>query len=502
MKSRPFSRFIAFGRRHIGLVVLLVGFGYIYASTLNYNGMFMWDEAEYASLARSLSQGKGLTIGGVPNALRPPLLPLSSAASMMLLQEESDKAATLPIILFSLLAIGLVYGCTTLAFDRLTGWLAGAFVGITPSFWSYTGVLLSEMPFIACFVGAVLFFSLGQERAPAFFYASWACWAGALLSRYTALLFGPIALLLLIATLWVRKDNRWQLIVNRHFWLSPFVAAILLLPWLIRQGSTFGNPWVGFQQASIQLQIYAPEVAMPWWFYIAELPALVTWIPLLLLSVGAFWGVRRRNLLVIHSLIVCVFFLIWFSAYRYKETRFVVGIIPFLSLMAAVGVTRFLAHPSWLQRWRLERLRPITVALIIWLGTWGYAYQQIQPIFSQSVTLGYPTLLEAAQTIQEHAAPDAPMYGDNTPQLVWYLQRPTFNLPPEDDLFEALTADSWVIVTNYERGQQPYAQSLVGYVTPEALEAGDAYVFQTGMFSTVLLRGGWLRQQIAPTVSI
>jgi len=59
-------------------------FGFVYLGTIDSYGMFMWDEAEYACLARSISRGQGFSISGKPDPLRPPILPLTGAAVISL----------------------------------------------------------------------------------------------------------------------------------------------------------------------------------------------------------------------------------------------------------------------------------------------------------------------------------------------------------------------------------------------------------------------------------
>jgi hypothetical protein len=54
---------------------LLIVFVAAYAYTNAAPRMLMWDEAEYASLGRSIARGEGYAISGQPHSLRPPMLP-------------------------------------------------------------------------------------------------------------------------------------------------------------------------------------------------------------------------------------------------------------------------------------------------------------------------------------------------------------------------------------------------------------------------------------------
>src|SRR5262245_47305993 len=122
----------AFLERHGGILLLLIFFGVLYATTLNAYGMFIWDEAEYASLGRSLMRGQGFSISGVPNSFRPPLLPFVAAVDMFLLNSTNDTIVRLPALFFSLMTLFAVYWLTKTHFDRTTGIVAAFLLGVFP----------------------------------------------------------------------------------------------------------------------------------------------------------------------------------------------------------------------------------------------------------------------------------------------------------------------------------------------------------------------------------
>jgi 4-amino-4-deoxy-L-arabinose transferase-like glycosyltransferase len=194
-------------KEHGAILLLLLFFGALYSTTLTAYGMFVWDEAEYASLGRSVLRGEGFAINGKPNSFRLPLLPLSAAASMLLLNSTSDVIVRLPSLFFSLLALFVVYWCVKTQFDRTTGVVAAALLGLFPYFWRSTPFLLTEIPFLAFFTGAVLFFSFGLYRARHFFYWSWLCFGLALSTRYNAVLLAPIIIAFLVLALVLRDTE-------------------------------------------------------------------------------------------------------------------------------------------------------------------------------------------------------------------------------------------------------------------------------------------------------
>lgn len=133
-------------RRHWAIGILLVVAGATYARTSGAYGMLMWDEAEHATLARSLVRGAGYTIDGAPHALRPPLLPIVEAASLWLAGRAADAAVHAATVALALFALLVVYAGAAAAYDRATGLVAVALLGTAPWFWATTANALSEIP--------------------------------------------------------------------------------------------------------------------------------------------------------------------------------------------------------------------------------------------------------------------------------------------------------------------------------------------------------------------
>lgn len=476
-------------QRHWAIGVLLVVAGATYASTSGAYGMLVWDEAEYASLARSLVRGEGYAIGGAPQALRPPLLPLAEAASLWLTGRADDGAVHAATIALALLALALLYAGAAAAYDRATGLAAAALLGSAPWFWTTTANALSELPLLAFFAAALFAWSGGLLRDARWFYVSWLCIGLALLARYTALLIGPLAVLLTMLEL-ARGDAAVRRRVgSRAFVLAPLVGLLVVAPWFARQAAVFGDPLVGARAASSQLQAYLPGVAMPWWQYLVDLPAMLSWPTLVLLGVGAASALRRGDRFAVHCLIVVVFVLAWFSAYRYKEPRLVSALLPAAALLAALALTRGPLGPG-------PRSAMAAVVAAIALLNFGAT----RPIFAATRALGYPSFLAAMDFVRAHTAADALLVGPNRPQMVWYADRPVADFPHAaqvDTLAPLLARAEWVVVTDFERGQPPYVAALAARLPATAFADGSAVRFAGGRFTTLVVRASRLRELVA-----
>jgi 4-amino-4-deoxy-L-arabinose transferase-like glycosyltransferase len=471
------------------IFLLLLFFGALYATTLDSHGMFIWDEAEYASLARSVLRGEGFAISGVPNPLRPPVLPLTAAVSMFVCNSSREVVLKLPNIFFSLFALCIVYWCARTQFGSVTGCVAAALLGLFPTFWHSTTFLLTEMPFMAFFTGAVVCFYWGLYRARHFFYWSWLCCGLAALTRYTAVLFAPIVIVFLALALVSRHPEACHNVRSKDFFLSPLVGGVVMIPWLIRQQVTFGDALVGFKQATTQLQVYLPGISMPWYFYPLQLPLMISWIPTLLLCLGIWWAMRTRDRFALHCLLVCVGILFWFSCYRFKEVRQVTGVLPFLAILASLGATKY-----WMSEPPTLRFLGLLVLLLGGMVTMnGLAMRQQ---LTHTVALGYPSFSHAMQFLRAQTSAEAVLVGANYPQIHWYTDRRAIDFPDESQLQKVLEGSAWVIVTNFERGQRDYVHGLLKKVTRYDVQGGNAAIFRDRQFFTALIRSSLLQERL------
>ena len=85
-------------KRHLPFLLLLVVFSFLYFRTTSSHGGFVWDEAEYAVLARNIARGEAYE-----SSFRPPLVPLTVAAFLTATGETQEAALKTPIVMFALL---------------------------------------------------------------------------------------------------------------------------------------------------------------------------------------------------------------------------------------------------------------------------------------------------------------------------------------------------------------------------------------------------------------
>lgn len=457
---------------------------------LGAHGMLIWDEAEYASLGRSLADGDGYQISGVVNAIRPPLLPLSVAAAFAATGLQTDWTAKIPIVLFGLAAIVAVYWIVRRQWGPWPALAAAWSLAAFPEFATRLVVLLSEVPFMALYAAALFSFYRAFQQGGAWFYWGWASLALALSTRYTALLFGPTLILVLLYELVLDRERVLRRLRSRAFWASPSIALLILAPWYWRQWLVSGDALVGVKYAASQIPTYNVAV-MPWWFYFASaLPALTAAGALLAVGGLAHGALIARKRLAVYALIAAAVIVGWHTRYDYKEVRLVTAALPMLAVGAGWAVK------AWTDRWTTRRFVKAVPALLLLLMTaQSVLVTGAQYRFRRA--LGEPSFVDAMTFIRGATDQDATLIAPNQPQAHWYSQRRCLPTPETQEEFrELLDEADWVVVTNFERGQPPYLLEATKKLRSADTFQGNARIFKDNRYTTILVRSEWLRAQI------
>ncbi len=139
------------------VIVLLVLLGFFFFSNLGAYKMFMWDESEYASIARSVLRGDGYTLNGVDQTARLPVYPLSIAAAFALFG-VSYETTKIPGIMFALLSVFAVYFFAGRYGGKKTGLASAFLIAVTPLFFTLTLNTLTEVTYSTLFFISAIFF--------------------------------------------------------------------------------------------------------------------------------------------------------------------------------------------------------------------------------------------------------------------------------------------------------------------------------------------------------
>lgn len=477
-------------RKHVVITGGLVVFGGLYLSTIDSYGMLMWDEAHYATLGRALARGEGYTnYAGKPDTFRPPVVPAAAALSMFISRSESDVVAKLPIVGFALLCLLLVYGVVQHQGGTLAGVVGATALGIFPTFWQDTAYLLTEIPFMLFYAGAVVLFHDGLFRNPRSFLLAWPCWALAVLTRYTAVLFGPTVLLLSLMPFAFRDSEAIKRMRSKEFFVGPVMAFLILTPWLVRTWMYTGDPLGGFTRAAGQIPAHS-HATMPALFYLQELPGMIGWIPLAMLAAAfVFVVVVRQQALGITCCIAALIVIGWMQQYDWKEVRLITATMPFFAILIGLGVAAAVeALPKRRRQWA-----PLVIIAVIG-AAFVMSYRQATALLADRKTLGYPSFLHAMAYLEEETAQGALLLGSNCYQIYWYADRPCRMFPKkESELATALDGTEWAVITNFERGQPQYLRDAVKHFGRAEYASGRVKPFTDNRWATALVSPEVLR---------
>ncbi|MBI4344953.1 MAG: glycosyltransferase family 39 protein [Euryarchaeota archaeon] len=286
------------------------------------------DEALYLQTARNLYLGRGLTFDGTPwHETQPPFFIFSLAISN-LLTGTSEVSARMVAPLFGVLGVLAVYHLGKALYGERAGLLAALLMAVNPAHWFFSRMALADVPLATLLTLSAYLLYTGHEKGDGRTLALAGVAMGlACLTKRIGLLVYPITILYLTGrsrTAWTRDKGV----------LGMFAISIALqLPWYARNYALFGDPLVStWSYVAGIFGSEGPETLNP-----LHIPALP--LPILL---AALWGalpkgrdMRRRDLPLLY---ISAFLLVLALWYRLEVSRYLIPVVPFFSLLAALGV--------------------------------------------------------------------------------------------------------------------------------------------------------------------
>lgn len=477
----------------IAPALAMVGLATVYIAGLGHHGMFMWDEAHYAVLGRALARGEGyVEPNGAPEALRPPVLPLAVAAALRLLPgDDPDRKSLAVLIGAALLAVLVVYASARAEAGVIGGLAAALLFGTFPEVCRLASYLLTEIPLMVFYTAAVILFDRGLHHDARWFPVAWACFALAMMTRYTAVLFGPTCALLVAFCIASRDEAAIRRMRTAYFLGAPLIAAVILLPMFARAQLLFGDALIGFKMASRQLPDYSAHARMPLLHYVSILPSMIGWLPALALAAVVGGVVARRDHLGVSCLTAAVVIFAWLSQYGWKEPRLVSAALPFMAILLGTTLSR-LAHSAGL---RNPHAVIAAAAVLFLVGVQvDPSYRRVRAEITGSVALGYPSFLHAMDWVRGETPLTAVLMGPNCYQISWYADRSCTPLPGETrsraapaSLRTSLAGVDYVVATSFERGQPAYVGEQFARLTSDDYATGAAWRFRDSRFSTLVV---------------
>ena len=326
------GRVDTWARNYVPLAAVLVAFFVAQLASV-INRPPGWDESVYIGIGKYFASAG---TAGLYEPIRPPGLPLLTGLAWLI-------GDPVPISRFMALlgALGLIVAVWWLARDL--GGLAAANIGaallaVTPIFAREATSILTEVP--AALLGTLALAAVIRRKV----VMAGLLTAAAFVTRFAAGLFLPVALVYLAA----RRD--W-----RGLGLHAIAFAVAAAPYLLANARFHGSALGPLVEAAR----YAanPENSVQGtWQNLTFYPALFLTNPLLIVAVA---GLRRDTLAVAIAAIVPLAFHTWIAS---KEAIYFILPLPFIAVLAGVGVARILHALPGKVVWAT---RPALVALTL-----------------------------------------------------------------------------------------------------------------------------------------
>ena len=350
MKSSPSIRLLLI------LIVVFISLDVFLA--IHYYGFLTGDEVELIESALKITLHTDYQPWNIRNLFIPYLIfaPILQVARLIGTQNPMIFVYITRIIVisFSSLNIYLIFLiCQRLTHDHISPVLAAyfyAFSFLTLSF-SSSGF---ARPISTTLILAALLILIKSEIDAKRCFFSGLLMAAAFASRYSEVCF-IIPLLVFLIT---EKPGRYFFIKRCSLFLTGFLLGCMIFVGLFENlvsGVVAGNLRAMIRYTIIDGKCSSAEVSQPGFYYFLH---IFNWIPATIVPFIVMASFRRRMFRIWLFIVIPVLLL---SALAHKELRYLQGVIPFVSMIAAVGASEILK----------TKFKLIGFAMIIFFGTTG-----------------------------------------------------------------------------------------------------------------------------------
>jgi 4-amino-4-deoxy-L-arabinose transferase-like glycosyltransferase len=277
----------------------------------------------------------------------------------------SQDAATLVMVVFTALLLGSVYSLGVILFDVSVGLWAALLCQLMPGLYVYRLQFLLDFPLAAIvsfsFCCLTLWYFSEEKTPPLVQWLRAIAWGFSLgiafLLKQTALffLFCPLAW----ALLQILKNRQWERL--GQYLSGLLVAVAIFYPW-------YRTNWLlmltSGKRATIDSALIEGDPSLTsldaWTYYLKVLPYFLSWVLLIVPLVGfllnRFYGGKKRIFAAKSAPIWLGVFLIGgylFSSLNInKDARYILPLLPVLSLVLALGLLswpgRYRFYPRWI----------------------------------------------------------------------------------------------------------------------------------------------------------
>lgn len=420
-------------------VLFLVGF----LRLMNLNQPLWPDEALYAHTAKNLITHGELTFDGTPWTQQPPLFIFFIALSYTLFG-VSETAVRIVGPLFGIIGILATYYLGKLLYGQKVGLIAAFFIAMVPSHWFFSRMLLADVLLATLVTLTLIVFYRGYE-----FKNSRLLLISGLFIGVTSLTkrIGPIIFLIIFSYLFLRERS-WKWMKNRNIQSMLLVAVIILLPWSFRNYLIFHDPAIDsssyFSQASSIITLSGFSFSN-----IKNLPAAIS-LPIFVPSLFGIYFIikerRKEGLLVLLPIAFFIYVLSFWDEYEIR--RYLLPTIPFISICAALGLTKLFPGNN----------KKLAILILTIFGIFVWNLHDGLDILSKN-SYKYQGYKEAGSWIDKNTPKEAVVISNA--RAIWYYsnRKCTYFPDSENEFWENIGEDTYIVL-----GEWPVATGYPKYV--------------------------------------
>jgi 4-amino-4-deoxy-L-arabinose transferase-like glycosyltransferase len=327
------------------IIVLLFIFSLVInIASMMSSSILWWDEGVYTGLGWQLKDNfsdysfkefqDNIRDDWTQAGFRSPLLPYIIAIFYLLFNSNFIIRLIVPVV-SSIGVIGL-YFLAKKMFDNKVGLFSAIIMASLPIYTYYSGKILTDVFYTTFIILSVLFFWMGFEEGKNKYKILCGLFCGlSILGRYSGAL-----IILVLFSYFIIKNKNFNFLKDKWLLISVGVFLLVLSPWLYYSYTAYGNP-VGFIEHSHRASTYWGGL-QNWDFIFLYFPSMFSF-GVLLFFIGGFFMIKnkkindKRNLLFLWFL-VFVIFVSLFS--QHKETRYIMGAIPAISIIAGYSIKK------------------------------------------------------------------------------------------------------------------------------------------------------------------
>lgn len=354
MVKSIFNNVIVRIKNHYLFLILLISL-LIRLFYLSFNHSLWWDSHVYIGMGKYIfSQGNI----GIWESFRPLVHPFILGL-LWKLRFDTLIVGKILDVLFSLTAVYLVYLVGKKVWNKKVALIAAIIFSLTPIFVLHTGLILTEPLAVTLgLLGVYLF--LGSRSVLKLFFSGFLLALSFLTKFPQGIIFGTLFLIIII-----RKENLFKKIKQLFIFGSGFL--VLTIPYLIFNYFQYSNPFEPFIAGSwiVSTSTWLYGTGISYYlthFFLLNFVYLFYFVYIYYFFKNESWKEENKLIIFLIPLLILLYFTFFVPR---KESRYLVTVVPFLSLLVSVVITKFYQKIKMVKKPIITPLAMIVLVIVL-----------------------------------------------------------------------------------------------------------------------------------------